>query len=130
MPIRHRLLLPLLLITAAVTGCDSGTVWKSGSYEVYWVDIPSDLTLGLDLGNGSAIGRVMPQVTAVGEDAQWIVAARHPDGDKTKTEYFYFSKTEDHPHKNAEDIVKGPFTEEAFKKESATLKLPAFTKRF
>ena len=121
----------LLLLTASVlSGCDSGSKWKSGKYEVYWIDIPSDLTLGMDLGDGTAIGRVMPQVIAVGEDSKWIVAARHPQGDKSITEYYYFSKDADHPHKNADEIVQGPFTETQFKQKTSDHGLPPLTKHF
>lgn len=121
----------LLVISAMIlTACDSGTKWKSGNYEVYWIDVSSDLTLGLDIGDGMAIGRVMPQVYAVGENDTWIVAARHPKGDNSTSEFFYFSKAEDHPHKNAEEIVHGPFTEVEFAKIKADLTLPDWSKRF
>ena len=121
----------LLVIWAVIlTACDSGTKWKSGKYEVYWIDVSSDLTLGLDIGDGMAIGRVMPQVYAVGENDTWIVAARHPNGNKSTSEFFYFSKAEDHAHKNAEEIVHGPFTEVEFAKIKADLKLPDWSKRF
>lgn len=113
-----------------LVGCDSGTRWQSGDYEVYWIDISEDLTLGLNLGGGSSIGRVMPRVIALGEDKRWIVAARHPDGDMKRTEYYYFAKAEDHPHKNADEVVKGPFTEHEFNLKSKELGLPPLTIRF
>lgn len=123
--------IPIIAIAALfVIGCDSGSKWKSGKYKVYWIDLSSDLTLGLDLGNGSSIGRVMPQVFAVGEDDSWIVAARYPNGDKSKKEFFYFSKAADHPHRNADEIVLGPYTEDEFKSHKARLLLPDWDKHF
>jgi hypothetical protein len=120
----------IVIVALFVIGCDSGSKWKSGKYKVYWIDLSSDLTLGLDLGNGSSIGRVMPQVFAVGEDDRWIVAARYPNGDKSKKEFFYFSKAADHPHRNADEIVLGPYTEDEFKSHKARLSLPDWDKYF
>jgi hypothetical protein len=128
-----RRLIPILVmvpILAFATGCYSGTKWKSGKYEVYWIDHSSDLTLGLELEDGNSIGRVGPQVFAVGEDDKWIVAARHPSGDKSKKEFYYFSKAADHPHKNADEIVLGPFTGDEFNGHKARLSLPDWDKQF
>ncbi len=111
-----------------LSSCDSGTQWKSGTYEVYWIDV--DLVLGLDLGDGNSIGRVMHKVSAVGEDDTWIVAERHPNGDESITTYHYWAKTSDHPHKNADEVVLGPFTESEFLDIKKRLKLPEFSKRF
>lgn len=120
----------LTIAAACLPACDSGTKWKSGKYEVYWIDVSSDLTLGLALGNGVAIGRVMPQVYAVGEDDMWIVAAQHPNGDKTKSHFYYLPKAQDHEHKNANEIVLGPFNETEFEKLKAELALPDWSKQF
>jgi len=84
----------------------------------------------LHVGNGAAIGRVMPQVYAVGEDDTWIVAARYPNGDKSRREFFYCPKAQDHAHKNADEIVPGPFTEAEFTKIKSDLALPDWSKRF
>lgn len=117
------------LLLLGLPGCDSGELWRSGPYSVYWIDISSDLTLGRDIG-GDAIGRVMPQVFAVGEDARWIVAGRHPDGDLLTEEFFYFAKAEDDPYKNADEVVKGPFTRIKFEQLRKELGLPGWTKEF
>ena len=120
----------LVIAAACLTGCDSGTKWRSGKYEVYWIDISSDLTLGLAVGNGVAIGRVMPQVYAVGEDDTWIVEAQHPNGDTSKSQFYYFPKAQDHEHKNANEIVLGPFNETEFEKLKTELALPNWSKHF
>jgi hypothetical protein len=113
-----------------VAGCDSGTKWRSGKYEVYWIDGSNDLILGYDVGEGGRIGRVMAQVFAVGEDDTWIVAARYPDGDRTKEEYFYFSKEKDDKFKNSEEVVRGPLTKSEFGKLKSDLGLPELSKWF
>jgi hypothetical protein len=117
-------------IALVAIGCDSGTEWESGEYEVYWIDVSSDLTLGRKLPDGNSIGRVGPQVFAVGADDRWVVATRHPDGDKTKKEYYYFAKSMDGPYKNGEEVALGPFTEKEFADLRAKHGLPEFSKRF
>ena len=124
-------IVPSFLVAAALFGCDSGDRWESGKYRVYWIDASANLNLGYDLGNGGGIiQRVEFQVISIGEDARWIVAARHPEGDKTKTEYFYFSKPDDGPYKNMNEIVQGPFTESEFRQKSKDLNLPFLSKHF
>ena len=121
-------LIGAMILTIVLSSCDSGTKWKSGAYEVYWIDV--DLILGLDVGDGVSIGRVMDQVSAVGEDDTWIVAERHPDGDESITEYYYWAKASDHPHMNADEVVLGSFSEAEFQLIKKRLKLPDFTARF
>lgn len=122
-------LLTVLAVTHLV-GCDSSVEWQSGDYEVYTIDGSIDRTLGLEIESGGRIGRVGPQVFAVGENKKWIVAGRYPDGDKTRKEFFYFAKAKDHPHKNADEIVLGPFSEADFDALKSKLKLPDWSKHF
>ena len=118
----------MCLAVLSISGCDTSTEWKSGKYSVYWSDV--DLNLGIDAGDGVSIGRVMHRVCSVGENDKWIVAARHPGGDKTRKEFYYFSKAADHPFKNADEIVLGPFTESEFNRHRIRLSLPDFEKHF
>ncbi|MDH4445649.1 MAG: hypothetical protein QE267_11055 [Akkermansiaceae bacterium] len=117
-----------VLAVFTLSGCDSSTEWRSGKYSVYWIDV--SLNLGIDTGDGASIGRVMHRVCSVGEDDRWIVAARYPGGDKTRKEYYYFSKAADHPFKNADEIVLGPLTESEFMSHKTRLSLPDFEKHF
>lgn len=118
------------LSMVALSGCDSGEAWRSGPYSIYWFDSSANLELGLDLENGSIIGRIGPSIFAVGENTEWIVAGRHPNGDKDKEQFFYFSKAEDSTHKNANEVVKGPFTRTQFEQLRQKLDLPGWTKEF
>ena len=113
-----------------VSSCDSGTKWESGDYEVYWIDVSSDLTLGRKLPDGNAIGRVGPQVFAVGADDRWVVAARYPDGDKSNPEYFYFAKSADGPYKNGNEVALGPFTAKEFEELKKKHGLPEWSRSF
>lgn len=119
-----------LIVALLISSCDSGTEWESGDYEVYWIDVSSDLSLGRKLPDGNLIGRVNSQVFAVGEDERWIVAARYPNGDKANPEYFYFSKAMDGPYKNGNEVVLGPFTSKEFEELKRKLGLPEWSKRF
>ena len=119
-----------VLAAIHLVSCDSSTEWESGDYEVYTIDGSIDRTLGLEVEGGGRIGRVGPQVFAVGEDKKWIVAGRYPAGDKTCKEYFYFAKSKDHPHKNGHEVVQGPFTEAEFSKLNVDLRLPGWSKHF
>ena len=116
-----------LFFVVTLSSCDSGTEWKSGDYKVYWIDVPTELVLGRDIGDENSIGRVMARVSRVGENSKWIVAARHQTTDSSIIEYFYFSKDSDTRYLNADEIVKGPFTGEQFRKEGARLGLPEFS---
>jgi hypothetical protein len=130
MTIHHRILLPLLLISAMITGCDSGTIWKSGPYEVFWIDRPRELELGLRVDSSGILGLVPACVIAIGDNETWIVAATHPDGDTSKTAYWYLPKSDDHLDKSADEIVKGPLTLEQFQNQTTELNLPPLSKRF
>jgi hypothetical protein len=92
--------------------------------------LPSDLTLGRKLSDGNAIGRVGPQVFAVGADDRWIVAARYPGGDKANPEFFYFAQSSDGPYLNGEEVALGPFSAEEFKELKRKHGLPEWSKRF
>ena len=107
-----------------ITSCDSGNEWKSGDYAVYWIDSPSNRSLGFELKRGTYLGRVGPQVFAVGEDERWIVAGRFVDGDKKNAEFYYFSKNLDGKDKNSEDVVRGPFDRSAYLAEKHARNLP------
>lgn len=119
-----------LVLSGVTCSCDSGTEWESGDYEVYWIDISSDLTLGRKIPGGNWIGRVEPQVFAVGSDERWIVAGRYPAGDRANPEFFYFAKDTDSQFKNGEDVVLGPFTAEEFDELKQRHGLPEWSKRF
>jgi hypothetical protein len=98
------------LAAIALSGCESEPQWTSGNYEVYSMGGLSELEFGIDVGGGIH-GLVNPQVAGVGEDARWIVLKQHPNGDKTKTDYFYLPKRNRDEQKKGLDVVQGPFSE-------------------
>ena len=110
------------------TGCgliDSGVVWRQGAYALIWIDDPKHVSLTLDARNGGRIGRISPQVFAVGANERFIVAKQHPDGDKAITNYFIIDITQDSVSKPA---ILGPLTEADYALKSSDMTLPTFTK--
>ena len=117
------------LAAIALSGCESAPQWTSGNYEVYSMGGQSELEFGVDVGGGIQ-GLVNPLVTGVGEDALWIVVKQHPNGDKTKTDYFYLPKRSSDEQKKGFDVAQGPFSETEFKQKTNDLKLPPFSRYF
>ena len=74
-----------------LTACglfDSGVPWRSGPFELLWIDLPDRVTLSYDVGNGGSIGLIDYTVYAVGSDAQHIVVKQHPRGEKSITDFY------------------------------------------
>lgn len=128
MNLRRLYLLGLGVAVSVLAGCDAGDLWQSGPYTVYWINNSAEVQLGYE--QGGIIKRVGARIFAIGEDDRWIVAARYPEGDRRTEEYFYFAKAEDGPDKNADQVVKGPFTREKFEQLRQELGLPGWTEVF
>jgi len=92
-----------------------------------WIDKPDNVSLSYDAGNGSWVTLVTPQVFAAGSDERYVVAAQHPGGDRSVTNYFIVGAHEDVVRKGS-DVVIGPLTAKEFEAKSAELKLPRFSK--
>jgi len=118
----------LLFFAFFLSGCDSGTEWRDGKYEVIWIDTPG-LSLNLNVGEGASVERVPPNVVAVGSNSHYIVVKQSNIKSK-EIAYFYLEKEKDNIYKNANEIMKGPLSEAEFIELSRKLGLPKFTKEF
>ncbi|HCS64717.1 MAG TPA: hypothetical protein DIW64_11950 [Cellvibrio sp.] len=118
----------LLFFAFFLSGCDSGTEWRDGKYEVIWIDTPG-LSLNLNVGDGASVERVPPNVVAVGGNSHYIVVKQSNIKSK-EIAYFYLEKEKDNIYKNANEIMKGPLSEAKFIELSRRLGLPKFTKEF
>jgi hypothetical protein len=107
---------------------DSGVEWRGGPYELAWIDIPDDVYVARVLGNGNSLGRIDARVFAVGWDGRYLVAQQHPQGDKRITNYYIIDSFRDNESADASKVLIGPLSETEFKKKSALLRLPGFTK--
>jgi hypothetical protein len=120
-----------ILLCGSLAGCglfDSGVVWRGGHYGLLWIDIPDDVTLSYDAGNGSWIGRIEPRVFAVAWDGRYVVAKQHPKGNKSVTNYFIIDSQKDTPIADARQAVIGPLFEAEFQQKATAMKLPPFKK--
>ena len=126
---RASIIISAILAASAVSDCDSAPQWSSDNYEIYSIGGPLQRRLGVDVGGGTQ-ALVMPQVIGVGEDTRWIVVKRHPNGDVTKTEYFYLPKSNRDKQLKGSDAAIGPFSEEEFELKAKELNLPSFSRNF
>ena len=118
----------LLFLAIFLSGCDSGTEWRDGKYEIIWIDA-SGLSLNLNVGEGAFVERVPPNIVAVGSNSQYIVV-KQSNKEFKEIAYFYLEKGKDNIYKNASEITKGPLSEAEFIELSKKLGLPKTTKEF
>ncbi|WP_078118496.1 hypothetical protein [Thiosocius teredinicola] len=118
-----------LIAALALSACDSGTEWSDPPYEVVWIDVESNRSLFFSLGDGGLLGRVDPEIIAVGSNDKYVVAKQQSPG-ATTTLYYYIAKSNDGAKLNGHEITEGPFTVEEFEALSQKLGLPAFSRQF
>lgn len=118
----------LLFLALILSGCDSGTEWRDGNYEIIWIDTP-ELSLNLNVSEGGFVERVPPNVVAVGSNSQYIVV-KQSNKESKEIAYFYLEKVKDNIYKNANEITKGPLSEVEFIEISKKLGLPKISKEF
>jgi len=121
----------LVTLAGLLSSCslfDSGIEWRGGPYALVWIDTSENVSLCRELGEGSWIGRVESTVFAVGWDGRYLVAKQHPDGDRSKTNYFIVDARNDTPYRDASEIALGPLTASEFQQKTIEMKLPKFSK--
>ena len=92
-----------------------------GPYELVAIDVPSQMHLAYDIGDGASVGRVPATVFAAGADARHVIAKRHPDGDRTRTEWYILVRAQDSASADPSASVIGPLTEAQFGAERKRL---------
>jgi len=117
----------LILVVLILHSCDSKSHSLGGRYELYWIDEPSAVKVGIRTDNGAIMQRVSASVTAFGSNEKWVTVSRIDPKSKI-TEYFYWEKHKDDQFKNSEDIVEGPFSYEEFKALNVVGDLPPLEK--
>jgi hypothetical protein len=98
-----------------------------GPYRLVAVDELPQMIICYDLSDGDCIGRISATVFAVGWNSSYLVAARHPNNDKSKVEYFYLVRELDGPAIDPTITVRGPFNSQALEEERQRLGLPNIT---
>jgi hypothetical protein len=129
----------ILMVVATVASCDRlwpDVTWRSDRYITAEVDSRGQMNLGFDTQDGSWQTLVGPTVFGVGADEKHIVVKQHPstDGfghyDRSVTNYFVVERTRSSDFRERQRLVKGPMTEEEFKRLAAATSLPPFQKVF
>jgi hypothetical protein len=101
-----------------------------GPYRVVAIDVGEEMSVCYTVDeSGDCIGRIGSTVFAVGWDHSYIVAAIHPGNDRSQVAYYYIVRALDGPLKDPGVAVRGPFSAEEFRRQSARLGLPALKRR-
>jgi hypothetical protein len=124
-----------LLTGAALSACGAPVFDRQidGPYRLRATDSEQErmVCYGLDLD--SCVERIPAFVVAVGSNANFVVAERHPlkaDGFRATgaDEYFYIDRKVDGPYVDPSVSVHGPFDLAAYGAEQARLGLPPLRK--
>lgn len=112
-----RLCIIRLLLVGALVACFpfGGDEHKlDDTYYLGATDINRQMSLYRRIGN-DGIGRVGATVFAAGWDTHHVIVKRHPNGDRSRTEYFILDRAKDDaPERDPSASVSGPFTQEEF----------------
>jgi len=112
------------------------TYWRSGNYVLTAVDTRTQMSLGIDQENGTAIGVVGPTIYSIGADDRYIVVKQHPSTnpagtiDRSITNYYAVVRLDGPSHDKAGQGTQGPLSNEDYEKLAVSLLLPPFTKTF
>jgi hypothetical protein len=118
----------LTLCAVLLVACrlfDSGIEWRNGRFALLWIDVPDEVRLSYDEGNGGWSEIIPAQVFAVGSDDRFIVAQQHPGGDRAVTNYFVLD-TRQYDSSHRAGLI-GPLNTAQFERKASELKLPPFT---
>jgi len=125
-----------ILAAVWLPGCSLGFHWDEridGPYFLVAVDALEEMSVSYrepPNTSGSAFGLIEETVFAVGWNADYIVAKRHPENNRRVTEYYYIVRKDAESAVYPGDGVRGPFNEEAYQREAERLGLPPFTREF
>lgn len=116
----------IVVMSILLSACDHGVEWSEGDYEVLWIDTSDNRSLARIIGDNAFIGRVDPEVVAVGSNSEYVVA-KQKNPDNGEISYFIVDKARDGKYLNMSEITEGPFTEATFLEMSKEKNLPALT---
>jgi hypothetical protein len=122
----------LLSIVMAVSLTSCGFVLDEhidGPYRLVAVDVPDDAGVCYEIEEG-CVGRIPATVYAVGFDSKYLVAARHPENDSSRSEYYYLIRALDGEVVDPSVTVRGPYGGDVFAAETKRLGLPLLTLKF
>lgn len=125
----HRRCIAIGWIAAVcLSGCgafDSRVEWKSGPYEVLWIDEPADAHLAYRLSATSSAPVVTACVSAVAESADYIAVRQRLRVAGAVERFVILPKRRYQPMADAASIVIGPLSAAQYAQVSPRLALPA-----
>ena len=116
----------MVAATGVLSGCglsDSGTEWKSGPFEVVWVDLVSNRHLAYRLSSSVTLEVVGACVIGVGANEKYISVERVTPNSSSTT-YFVVSRTDYDPKAEKSAAVRGPFSRAEFDQTKQGLAVP------
>ena len=99
-----------------------------GPYHLVAVDSVADMGICYELDSGDCAGRITETVFAAGWDTRYVVAKRHPQDNRAKTDYFILEIARDSQLADPKASVTGPLSAEEFAEKRDLLKLPEFSR--
>lgn len=115
----------LLLVFFLMMWSDS-TLWEDEKYAVYIIDGQARLGIKVD-DEDIYIGRLEPEVVAVGSNDKFVVAQRRFRGGLL---YFFIEKAIDHAYLNADEIIEVGYSKEDFEVLKKQYNFPEFSAYF
>ncbi|QIK77988.1 hypothetical protein G7077_02745 [Sphingomonas piscis] len=124
-------------VSLLVSSCGSDFIHDerlAGPYRLVAVDTMEQMSLCRDIDpSGSCAGDGLAGETlfAAGANNRFIALAIHPNGDRTRTDFYYLVRSA----READDggrgaVLKGPLDERSFAEAKARLDLPRFSRVF
>ena len=102
----------VLALSTLLSACslfDSGSNWKSGKFEVIWIDMHSDSHLAYRLDSSTSIGITESCVFAAGANEQYVVVEQRPKNSHT-TAFFVVTKKMFNPSSDNSKAIAGPLS--------------------
>jgi hypothetical protein len=78
-------------------------------------------------GTSPCLSRIGPDIFAYGWNDHFVVAGRHPYGDRTKEEFYYVVRLRDGASAEYDLVVKGPFDRDALQRHMRDHGVPPLT---
>lgn len=92
-----------------------------GPYYLWEGDVSEDMALYYRVNEDSGVNRIPSTVFAVGWDKRHIIAKRHPNNDRSITEYYILDRSKDAPLADPSTSITGPLTGEQFEVQRRVL---------
>jgi hypothetical protein len=124
--VRLRQLVALGSFACILGGCglfDSGEMWRSGRFSVYWIDTHRNTALGYDMGGASRMGVVEPCVFAAGANSRFIATARLPE-DGSSAVVYVVDRAKYDPSREQTGSIIGPLSEQQYAAQESSRGFP------